>query len=155
MRFVRWISAFGLLGVLVFASACTSTSNRLAVRGSERSDGVTSAVIERQHKSLGLLLYRETLAKLEGETDPHQQAAIIQDAFNDRDLFEFWYVQATLARCLHYGTVDTYLASQKSMFDLIAQDVAKRSEAPLRRIEGYAAARLAENCTTKDTKEEK
>ena len=139
-----------LLGLFVACLAatlicgCTATSTKLAMEGSTRSDAIRTAVSQRQHDGLKVLLYRDTLAKLNACKDDGERAAALNAAWNDRDLIEFWATQDALARCLHVATVDAKLASDQAMLDLLLKDLARRAEKPLQAIDEYAAAKLAE-----------
>ena len=141
-----WMLVAGLfaMAVIVAVVGCTPTSTTLAIQGSERSDEVRSFVTAEQHRSLNLMLFRETAAAIEQAQSPDERAAVLNKAWNDRDLFEYWYLQDTLARALHYATVDMKLATSKSMIDLIATDVATPAQTPLQAVDEYAAARLGE-----------
>ena len=129
---------------ILVATGCTATSTTLAIAGSERSDEVRSFVTAEQHRSLTLLLFRETAAAIELAQTADERAAVLDKAWNDRDLFEYWYLQDTLARALHYATVDAKLATSKSTIELIAKDFATHTQAPLQAVDEYAAARLGE-----------
>ncbi|MFO0971843.1 MAG: hypothetical protein U1A27_00175 [Phycisphaerae bacterium] len=124
--------------------ACTAPSNRMAADASARCDAVRAAVVERQHHSLLVLAYRDTLARLNAATTPAERAAILNEAWNDRDLFDFWCRQEVLARATHYATVDAYIAGQQGMLALLAKGAQRQFEGPLNAVENWAAARIGQ-----------
>ena len=143
-----WETATWLwVGAVAFflLAGCTPTSTKLAIAGSERSDGVRSFVTAEQHRSLKVLLFRETLTKLKAAQTDEVREAVLNDAWNDRDLFEFWYLQDCWARALHYATVDAKLASSKSMASLIAKDIAIKLQEPVQAADEYLAAKLGQS----------
>jgi hypothetical protein len=150
----RWVTAAVMGVILVFAgfitcTGCTAVSTKLAIEGSRRTDEVRTAVVDRQHRSLLILSYRETLAELNKATSDQERAAILNEAWNNRDLFEFWYIQDVLARAMHYATVDAKLAASQSIIDLLLKDMSKRAETPLQAADEYLAAKVGAAATQK------
>jgi hypothetical protein len=147
----HWPRAMIVVSAAAWASlmtlGCTATSTMLAIEGSERSDAVRTAVVERQHRSLKILLFRDTLDRLVLAKSAEEQEAVLNEAWNDRDLIEFWLIQDTLARCLHIATVDAKLASDQSIFQLIVQDISRRAAGPLQAVDEYVAAKLGDAVT--------
>jgi hypothetical protein len=155
LRGDSWIPAGIIVLILAWGiwmlAGCTATSTKLAIAGSERSDEIRTAVVERQHRSLKILSFRATLAKLNRAATDEERTAILNDAWNDRDLFEFWLVQDTLARALHYATVDAKLAASQSMFDLLIKDICNRAEKPVQAADEYLAAKVGEAAVSAET----
>lgn len=131
-----------LLAAVLLLAGCTPTSTKLAKDGSERSDNVMGFVTAAQHRSLKILLFRETLAKLHTATTDAERQAILNAAWNDRDLFEFWAAQTLLARALHYATVDAKLESSRGIGSLLAEDLAKQSQGVVQAADEYVAAKV-------------
>jgi hypothetical protein len=73
-------------------SGCTRESVRLALEAQQRADDVQRTVFEHQQAGLRVLLYRDLVAQLETAGRPldDAQRAILNRAWNDRDLIAFW-----------------------------------------------------------------
>lgn len=130
------------IGLMILLGGCTAPSNTLAREGSARSDEVRSYVSSQQHRSLTILLFRETLAKLNAAKSDEERTAILNQAWNDRDLFEFWRTQDLLAQFTHVATVDNYLTANQSIFDLLGKSVAKRLKTPVGWLDDYLAGKI-------------
>jgi hypothetical protein len=130
---------------------CTAPSTTMAIKGSDDSDAIRTAVVQRQHDGLKVLLYRDTLAKLNAAKTDEERSAILNAAWNERDLVEFWFNQDTLARCLHFATVDAKLATSQAMFDLIFKNLARSAKKPLQAVDDYMAAQLATGLLSSQT----
>ncbi len=141
-----------LVMALAALAGCSSESTRIAMDAQRRADEIQRSVYERQHAALRMLLFRDTAARLERaglatelEDEQRQRLANAQretlnDAWNDRDLFEFWGTQYERAAALRIASVDAKLAADQSIVDLLwKQWSAKRD----RLVEGLAAAKGA------------
>ncbi len=120
----RWA---GLL--LMVLPGCTPESVRLALEAQQRADRVQQEVFECQHRALCVLLYRDMQHRLEdagGALNAAQRQAL-NDAWNSRDLIEFWLVQYERARALRLTGVDARLASEQSAVDLLYKSLAAQA----------------------------
>ncbi len=124
--------------LLILLGGCTRESVRVAMDAQRRADQVQQAVFDRQHEGLRVLLFRDAVARLEraGPLNASQVAAL-SDAWNERDLVEFWQVQHERARALRLVGVDAFLASNQSVVDLLVKQVLIRLD---RGLEGAAGA---------------
>ena len=126
-----------LVAGVVAASGCTRESLRVAIETQQRADQVQQAVFEQQHEALCVLLYHDLLNRLEqagAELDEEQRAAV-NEAWNQRDLLEFWQVQQERARALRLVGVDAKLAGDQSTVDLLIKAVQTRVD----RVEEHVA----------------
>jgi hypothetical protein len=114
-----------LCGVLLIAavnsSGCTRESLRLALTAQQRADQVQRAVCAAQHEALCTLLYRDLQNRLEQDGTPLSpaQCSVLNEAWNDRDLIEFWTVQHERAQALRLIGVDAKLYSDQAVVDLL------------------------------------
>jgi len=133
-----------LLGsvALVSSAGCTAESLRLALEAQQRADEIQQAVFERQNDALRLLLYRDLVARLDqnGPGLSEKQRMLLSEAWNDRDLFEFWAIQQERARALRLVGVNTKLASEQAIIDLLI----KNAQARLRRAGQEVAKEMIE-----------
>ncbi len=122
---------------------CTAESTRVAIESQQRADAVTSAVVERQHEALRVLLYRDAIRRIEADDDTlsERQRAALGEAWNDRDLIEFWRVQYERAKALRLVGVDAKLYSDQAIVDLLI----KSAEAKFDRGKQAFVASLAES----------
>ena len=131
----------GLLGVLLLAG-CTSESTRIALTAQRRADHVQQAVFDRQHEALRVLLYRDLQRRL-GETGvawTDERRAVLNEAWNERDLLEFWVVQHERAGALRVAGVDAKLAADRSIVELLVKSL----DAGVERVRGAVRERAAE-----------
>jgi hypothetical protein len=139
-----------LLAGAALAAGCTRESARVAIDAQRRADEIQRAVFERQHASLRVLLYRDLASRLEAagaaaeiEDEPRAalaaaQRSALDDAWNDRDLFEFWATQYERAAALRIAAVDAKLAADQSVLDLLWKQWSAKGD---RMVAGLAAAK--------------
>lgn len=129
-----WMFLSGLFG-------CTAESTRIAIESQERANQVQEAIFDRQHEGLSQLLYDATLRKLDaasGEVPLNtQQRQVLNEAWNERDLIEFWRVQFERSKALRFVGVDSKLFSDQSVIDLLIKALNAKME---RGIQAVAAA---------------
>lgn len=147
---IRTRSLIPLLAAAALAAGCTPESSRVAIDAQRRADEIQRSVFERQHASLRVLLYRELASRLDAasaatELDDEPRAALaaaqrsaLSEAWNDRDLFEFWATQYERAAALRIAAVDAKLAADQSVLDLLWKQWSARGD---RLVEGLAAAK--------------
>ena len=141
-----WVCA-GLLGVLLL-TGCTSESTRIALTAQRRADQVQQAVFDRQHEALRVLLYRDLQRRL-GETGvvwTDERRAVLNEAWNERDLLEFWVVQHERAGALRVAGVDAKLAADRSPVELLAKSLDAGVERVRSAVRERAAEGLVESC---------
>jgi hypothetical protein len=137
--------------IAVLGSAgCSRESLRVALTAQQRADQVQQAVFERQHEALCILLYRDEQRRLEqtGVTLGPAQRAVLNDAWNDRDLVEFWAVQQGRARALRLIGVDAKLYSDQSVVDLLYKSLSARADRLAQGFAAQAGQRAAEKAST-------
>jgi hypothetical protein len=104
-----------------------------------RANEVQETLFERQHDGLKVLLFRDVLRRVADAGDAtDEQQAVLNQAWNERDLLEFWAIQQERAKALRLLGVDAQLYSQQSMLDLLVKSIETRA----RRLE-QAAVRAA------------
>lgn len=127
-------TGIGWIGVLVLGTlgcaGCSQESLRVALRTQQRTDDVQQAVFDQQHEALCVLVYRDLVHALEGAGSPltEAQRAALNEAWNARDLVEFWALQHERACALRIAGVDAQLAGQQSIVDLLAKQLAARAD---------------------------
>ena len=118
---------------LVALAGCTAESTRIAIESQQRANEVDEAVFNNQHDSLLVLSYRDSVAQVEKAAPPRDpddpasppialtggQHAAMSQAWNQRDLFEFWRVQHERAKALRLIGVDAKLYGDQSIIDLL------------------------------------
>ncbi|MBI5863271.1 MAG: hypothetical protein HZB38_01915 [Planctomycetes bacterium] len=105
---------------------CTAESTRLAIETQQRADQVQEALFERQHEGLNVLLFRDVVRRLETGGDAKFSAAqrdVLNEAWNERDLIEFWRVQFERATALRMIGVDAKLYGEQSIVDLLIKNI--------------------------------
>ncbi len=124
--------------LVVMLAGCSRESLRSAIEAQQRADQVQQAVFEKQHDGLRVLLYRDLVRRLDSGEEPLSEAqlAALNEAWNQRDLMEFWAIQNERARALRLAGVDAKLYGDQSPADLIA----KQLEAKGQRAKQAAAA---------------
>lgn len=135
----------GVLCVLGLASpGCTRESVRVALETQRRADEVQQATFDRQHESLRILLFRDLARRLEpdGKTLTPAQWAALNEAWNDRDLIEFWLVQQERAKALRLLGVDAKLYGDQSILDLLVKALEAKFDRGKEGLAAYAGARL-------------
>lgn len=139
-RMLVWLVAE--IGMLCL-SGCTRESVRTAIAAQRRADQIQQAVHDRQQESLHILLYRNLVAQLHADDErltSGQQAALNQ-AWNDRDLVEFWNVQFERARVLRTVGVDMQLVSQQAVVDLLIKNARLKLERLKQGLTSFVARR--------------
>lgn len=127
-----------ILAAPLALGACTPESLRVALQAQQRANDVQQAVFDQQHDALRVLAYRDLASRLAAGGAPltDAQRAALNDAWNQRDLFEFWAVQHERAKALRAAAVDARLYADQSIIDLLY----KALSAKMQRVkEGYAA----------------
>lgn len=125
--------AFGLLVSLLIVSlgfllsGCTAESVRVALETQRRADDVQRAVVERQHDGLRLLLFRDALARLREAAGEQELTDALNQAWNERDLVEFWMLQFERAASLRMIGVDAKLYADQSIVDLLLKQIQLRA----------------------------
>jgi len=136
----------GLVGALSVAlSGCTRPSVRLALEAQRRADVVQQAVQEQQHEALCILLYRDLVHRLQatGGGLSEAQRTVISEVWNDRDLVEFWALQAERVRALRLVGVESKLAGDQSVVDLLVKAIEVPLDAAEQELSRHAGARLS------------
>lgn len=124
----RLACAIGIIAVVVLSSGCTRESLRIALESQRRADQVQQHIFESQHDALRILLYRDLVRQFEtrsGALNDAQRAAL-SDAWNQRDLIEFWSIQNERAKALRTIGVDAKLYSDQSIVDLLFKSISTR-----------------------------
>ncbi len=143
---------------------CTAESTRIALQAQQRAAEIDEAVFERQHEGLKILLFRETLQRLGAAQDESSPtpilaageaegaaggAAALSDvlnrAWNERDLIEFWALQHERAKALRLIGVDAKLFSEQAVIDLLIKAATAKAD---RARQGLAAAQVVARLTT-------
>jgi hypothetical protein len=118
---------------LIALSGCTAESTRIAIETQQRCNEVDEAVFNNQHDGLTVLLYRDAVSNLEKTApsrDPDDPASPpialtsaqrdgLNQAWNQRDLVEFWRVQHERSKALRLIGVDAKLYGDQSIIDLL------------------------------------
>lgn len=147
----KWLTAnvkgAVLLALFAVAGGCTRESVRLALESQQRADQVQQAVFDRQHDGLRILLYRDLVRQLEsnGMAMTAEQRQVVNAAWNERDLIEFWAVQHERAKALRLTGVDAKLFSDQSVLDLMLKSLSAKAERLERGIASWAGARAVKN----------
>lgn len=136
MKKLIFATVFGL----VLLVGCTSQSTKQAMIASARTDTVQAYVGEKQHSALKILLFRDTLAKLDRAQSTAEKEAILNDAWQQLDTFEFWAQQDLLARCYRIATVDAKLASDQGILDLLFKDAARTMSPSIQKLDDLIQA---------------
>lgn len=112
-----------LLPLLAAICGCTAESTRVAIESQQRANDVQEAVFDRQHQGLAQLLYDDTIRRMElapdGAALSVAQRAVLNEAWNERDLLEFWRVQFERSKALRLMGVDAKLFSDQAVVDLL------------------------------------
>lgn len=108
-------------GLVAFSSGCTRESVRQALEAQQRADEIQQAIFDRQQDGLRMLLFRDMEARLAlaGEGLNESQQAVLNRAWNDRDLIEFWSIQEERSKALRLAGVDAKLFADQSVIDLL------------------------------------
>lgn len=137
------LAAAVLVGLGCLAGpGCTATSTLKAIEASNRTDDVRSYVARQQHRSLLIEKFRNTALRINAAKTDEERTAILNEAWNDRNLFEFWVQQELLARATHIAVVDAKLESDRSTLDLLSKDIARKLRRPIEALDDFVAGRL-------------
>ncbi|MGE0481816.1 MAG: hypothetical protein AB7Q17_15230 [Phycisphaerae bacterium] len=132
---------------------CTGESTRVALESQRRADVVQQAIFERQHDGLRVLLFRDTLRQLDEAGEPlgDEQRMVLNSAWNERDMVEFWALQNERAKALRLIGVDAKLFGDQSVIDLLVKAVERRVDRAEQAIVETTARAAAERTTTRPT----
>lgn len=133
-----WRAAF-CIAVVMASVGCTAESLRVALEAQRRADQVQQFVFDKQHDGLNMLLYRDLVHGINAEQDEPMSAArlaSLNNAWNERDLIEFWRVQHERAKALRLVGVDAKLAADQSVIDLLVKSL----DAKVARVQDAIAA---------------
>lgn len=135
-----------LLAVVASLPGCTRESLRLALEAQRRADQVQQAVFDQQHEALCILLYRDLQQQLEQDGEPlsDAQRTVLNQAWNDRDLAEFWRVQHERARALRLIGVDAKLYSDQAPVDLLYKSLSAKLTRGKQGLASYAGRKVGE-----------
>lgn len=141
----------GLASVAVLAG-CSAESTRVAIESQQRANQVQEAVFDRQHDGLVTLLYRDLAQKLnatarEDATLNEEQRSVLNAAWNERDLVEFWRVQYERSKALRLVGVDAKLYGDQAVVDLLIKSLNAKIERGKQAIAAVAGAAVAEQRT--------
>ena len=153
MRKTIALAAVGLL------AGCTAESTRVAIEAQQRANEVQEAVFERQHDGLVTLLYRDLTQKLsatasEDATLNDDQRSVLNLAWNERDLVEFWRVQYERSKALRLIGVDAKLYSDQAVVDLLVKALNAKIERGKQAIAAVAGAAVAGKAAVEPQTEE-
>lgn len=115
--------AFAIAGlaIAIGAAGCTRESLRVALAAQQRANQVEQHIFDQQHDALCVLAYRDLAQRLvaTGMDLTNARKIVLNDAWNQRDLFEFWSVQHERAKALRTVGVDAKLYADQSTVDLL------------------------------------
>lgn len=143
-------AVFASACLVVALSGCTAESTRLAIETQRRANEIEQALQERQHAGLRTLLFRDLVARLARDGGPLQATQIetLNEAWNERDLVEFWAIQHERAKALRLIGVDSKLYSEQSMVDLLIKSIDAKLDRGIEaaaEVAGEAAANTSSN----------
>lgn len=144
------------LGALVASGGigCTNESVRLALETQQRANQVQQALFARQHEGLAILAFRDLVRKLDdlgGEALTERQVGALNQAWNERDLIEFWALQNERANALRLIGVDAKLYADQSIVDLLWKSLSAKTGRAEQAIAAEVGARLSAPPTTQPT----
>lgn len=109
------------LACAFLATGCTSQSTMTAIASQKRVNAVDEAIFKNQADNLKQVLYDRLVVDLErsggGYLNDAQKVALSQ-AWNDRDLLEFWSVQHEKSKAYRLVGVDAKLYNDQGILDL-------------------------------------
>lgn len=142
-------SLVAALGVACL-TGCTSESTRVALEAQRRADEVQQGIFDRQHDGLKVLLFRDTVRKMQDGEDvlSEAQQMALNDAWNERDLVEFWALQYERSKALRLAGVDAKLFSDQSVVDLLGRALDARWKRIDEAVNSAAAEGVAEKSVT-------
>ncbi|MCG3127305.1 MAG: hypothetical protein CHACPFDD_02163 [Phycisphaerae bacterium] len=138
---------------ILHCCGCTAESVRLAIEQQRRTDEVQQAVVMRQHDALCVLMYRDVVRRIEAAGGPlnAEQRAQISEAWNDRDLAEFWLVQHERAKALRMVGVDVRLYGEQSVLDLLLKSLDAKVARVEQGVAGYVGRRVGETAAGEES----
>lgn len=113
---------------LLIGAGCTPTSVKVALTSQARADDVQNTVVQNYHHAVKVLLFRDTLAKLNAASTSDARQVVLNKAWNERDLFEWWMLQYERASALRVIGVDSKLYADQSIFDLLYKSLTEKVE---------------------------
>ena len=142
----------GLLGAIV-VGGCTRESLRVALEAQQRADQVDQAVFDQEHAALTLLLYRDLTQRLaaSGVDMSNARRELLNEVWNERDVFEFWAIQHERARALRTVGVDAKLYADQSTLDLLYKALAAKAARGKAGLAGAIGAGLATESEARST----
>jgi hypothetical protein len=107
--------------IVISSPGCTRESLRVALAAQQRANQIEQVIFDQQHDALRVLLYRDLTQRLiaSGVDLSEARRTVLSDAWNERDLFEFWAVQHERAKALRTVGVDAKLYADQSTLDLL------------------------------------
>lgn len=144
------LSAWASVLVATGVSGCTAESTRMAIEAQQRADLVQQAVFERQHHGLRVLAFRDLVRRLseimnaEGDADVGEMLRVVNDAWNQRDLIEFWAIQQERAKALRLAGVDAKLYGSQAMLDLLVKALEAKGDRVLEGVSESAGSASGE-----------
>lgn len=146
-----WGGVGATFGLALMLGGCTGESTRVALESQRRADVVQQAIFERQHDGLRVLLFRDTLRQLDeaGEPLAEEQRMVLNSAWNERDMVEFWALQNERAKALRLIGVDAKLFGDQSVIDLLVKAVERRVDRVEQAVVEATARAAAERATTR------
>jgi hypothetical protein len=142
----RRVAVWGACAALACGGAgCTRESIRVALEQQRRADEVQGAVQEQQHAALCVLLFRDTVQRLaaRGPALSPEQTDVLNAAWNDRDLVEFWRLQQERAAALRIVGVDSVLYGQQAPLDLLWKNLRARQARATQALAGGLGQQVA------------
>ena len=150
-RVARLRCGLALLVLAALLSGCTGESLRVALAAQQRADAIQQGILERQHDGLKVLLYRDTVRRMEdtGYSMTIEQLDTLNDAWNERDLVEFWALQNERAKALRVIGVDAKLYGDQAPVDLLIKSLERRAD----RVDAALAERAGRALTAAESTE--
>jgi hypothetical protein len=155
MKTRRWktiLAASAVLGGTALLAGCTPESLRVALETQRRADEVQQGLFDRQHEGLRILLYRDLVTKLAAADGglSTAQRALINAAWNERDLIEFWAVQYERSKALRLIGVDAKLYADQSIVDLLLKSLEATADRARQAFANAAAGQAASTSEPED-----
>lgn len=144
MKRTLTLTAAAQLVCAALVAGCTAESTRLALQTQQRADDVQQHIFDSQQQALRTFLFGHLVGKLAAADAPldDRQRGLLNDAWNERDLLEFWAVQNERARALRRVGVDAKLFGEQAIIDLMIKAIESRA-ARIETAQAAAAGRAA------------
>ena len=149
---VTCLILMGIIGIGTCSVGCTSASTKIALEASNRVTQIQDKIQENQNKALKWYIFQKLLTDINAAKTSDQVAALLNKAWQDRDLVEFWAVQWERARALHIIGVEAKLYSDEGILDLIWKQLSGKGDEFWGAVKGQLAGSLAEKLLTPETK---